>query len=52
MAKNIVAAMSECSVKRLVFIGAVGIYNEIPVWENAKSEQEGRAAAPGLKLFA
>lgn len=30
IAENIVVAMSECSVKRLVFMGAVGIYNEIP----------------------
>lgn len=30
IAENIVAAMSECGVKRLIFMGAVGIYNEIP----------------------
>lgn len=30
IAENIVKAMSECSVKRLIFMGAVGIYNEIP----------------------
>lgn len=30
IAKNIVAAMYECDVKRLIFMGAVGIYNEIP----------------------
>ena len=30
IAGNIVAAMSESSVKRLIFMGAVGIYNEIP----------------------
>ncbi len=29
-AENIVRAMSENSVKRLIFMGAVGIYNEIP----------------------
>ena len=29
-ARNIVAVMSESSVKRLIFMGAVGIYNEIP----------------------
>ena len=28
--KNIVAVMSECDTKRLIFMGAVGIYNEIP----------------------
>lgn len=31
IAKNILAAMSEYGVKRLIFMGAVGIYNEIPV---------------------
>ena len=30
IAENIVAAMGECGVKRLIFMGAVGIYNEIP----------------------
>lgn len=30
IAENIVAAMCECGVKRLIFMGAVGIYNEIP----------------------
>lgn len=30
IAENIVAAMGECDVKRLIFMGAVGIYNEIP----------------------
>lgn len=30
IAENIVAAMSEYGVKRLIFMGAVGIYNEIP----------------------
>lgn len=30
IAGNIVAAISESSVKRLIFMGAVGIYNEIP----------------------
>ena len=30
IARNIVAVMSESSVKRLIFMGAVGIYNEIP----------------------
>ena len=30
IAKNIVAAMDGCHVKRLIFMGAVGIYNEIP----------------------
>lgn len=30
IAKNIVAAMDECGVNRLIFMGAVGIYNEIP----------------------
>lgn len=30
IAENIVAAMSACGVKRLIFMGAVGIYNEIP----------------------
>ena len=31
VAKNIVAAMNATGVSRLVFMGAVGIYNEIPV---------------------
>ena len=31
IAKNIVEAMSDCGVKRLIFMGAVGIYNEIPI---------------------
>ena len=30
IAGNIVAAMTESGVKRLIFMGAVGIYNEIP----------------------
>lgn len=30
VAENIVAAMTEVGVKRLIFMGAVGIYNEIP----------------------
>lgn len=30
IAKNIVAAMDECGINRLIFMGAVGIYNEIP----------------------
>ena len=30
VAENIVAAMTESGVKRLIFMGAVGIYNEIP----------------------
>ena len=30
IARNIVAVMSESCVKRLIFMGAVGIYNEIP----------------------
>jgi uncharacterized protein YbjT (DUF2867 family) len=30
VAKNIVAAMTESGVERLIFMGAVGIYNEIP----------------------
>lgn len=30
VAENIVSAMTEKSVKRLIFMGAVGIYNEIP----------------------
>lgn len=30
IAENIIAVMSECGVKRLIFMGAVGIYNEIP----------------------
>lgn len=30
VAENIVAAMDDCGVKRLIFMGAVGIYNEIP----------------------
>lgn len=30
IAENIVAAMGACGVKRLIFMGAVGIYNEIP----------------------
>ena len=30
IAENIVADMGECGVKRLIFMGAVGIYNEIP----------------------
>ncbi len=31
IAENIVVAMTESSVNRLIFMGAVGIYNEIPV---------------------
>lgn len=30
IAENIVAAMKACGVTRLIFMGAVGIYNEIP----------------------
>ena len=30
IAENIVSAMSACGVRRLIFMGAVGIYNEIP----------------------
>lgn len=30
IAENMVVAMKECDVKRLIFMGAVGIYNEIP----------------------
>lgn len=30
IAENIVAATSACGMKRLIFMGAVGIYNEIP----------------------
>ena len=30
IAENIVSAMKEIGVKRLIFMGAVGIYNEIP----------------------
>ena len=30
IAENIVAAMTEAGIKRLIFMGAVGIYNEIP----------------------
>ena len=30
VAENIVAAMTESGVERLIFMGAVGIYNEIP----------------------
>lgn len=30
IAKNIVTAMIESGIKRLIFMGAVGIYNEIP----------------------
>lgn len=30
IAKNLVAVMSEYDLKRLIFMGAVGIYNEIP----------------------
>lgn len=30
IAKNIVAVMEELNIKRLIFMGAVGIYNEIP----------------------
>ena len=30
VAENIVQAMTEANVKRLIFMGAVGIYNEIP----------------------
>lgn len=30
IAKNIVSAMKEAGISRLIFIGAVGIYNEIP----------------------
>lgn len=30
IAQNIVTTMSECHIQRLIFMGAVGIYNEIP----------------------
>lgn len=30
IAKNLVTVMSACKVERLIFMGAVGIYNEIP----------------------
>lgn len=30
IAKNLVSVMPECNVNRLIFMGAVGIYNEIP----------------------
>lgn len=30
IAENLIAAMPECDVTRLIFMGAVGIYNEIP----------------------
>lgn len=30
IAQNLVEVMPECGVKRLIFMGAVGIYNEIP----------------------
>ena len=30
IAENIIAAMGVCGIKRLIFMGAVGIYNEIP----------------------
>lgn len=30
IAKNLVIAMNECNIKRIIFMGAVGIYNEIP----------------------
>ena len=30
IAENIVSAMDEAGIKRLIFMGAVGIYNEIP----------------------
>lgn len=30
IAENIVSSMSEAGIKRLIFMGAVGIYNEIP----------------------
>lgn len=30
IAENIIAVMSKCAIKRLIFMGAVGIYNEIP----------------------
>ena len=30
IAKNLVTVMPECGVSRLIFMGAVGIYNEIP----------------------
>lgn len=30
IAKNLVSVMPECGVKRLIFMGAVGSYNEIP----------------------
>lgn len=30
IAKNIVSAMNESGIERLIFMGAVGIYNEIP----------------------
>lgn len=30
ISENIVTAMNECGIKRLIFMGAVGIYNEIP----------------------
>lgn len=31
IAENLAALMPECHVRRLIFMGAVGIYNEIPV---------------------
>lgn len=30
IAQNIVTTISECHIQRLIFMGAVGIYNEIP----------------------
>ena len=36
IAENLVNVMSECGVKRLIFMGAVGIYNELPIGNRAE----------------
>ena len=36
IAENLVNVMSECGVKRLIFMGAVGIYNELPIGNGAE----------------
>lgn len=36
IAKNLVTVMSDCGVKRLIFMGAVGIYNELTVGNGAE----------------
>lgn len=36
IAENLVNVMLECGVKRLIFMGAVGIYNELPIGNGAE----------------